>query len=59
MAYKFNSGDGAVICDHCRKIIDSGISYREYENTWSKHGDDGDICMLCRIGVKKEKGAKK
>lgn len=52
MAYKFNGGYGAVICDApgCGKMIDSNISYQEYEETWEKQGDDGDFCMLCRIG---------
>ena len=57
MAYKFNGGQGAVICDHCRKMIDSGISYREYEFTWGMHGDDGDFCMLCKMDVAGSKNA--
>lgn len=48
MAYKFNGGQGAVICDQCRKMIDANLSYREYEETWGKHGDDGDFCLYCK-----------
>ena len=32
-------------------MIDSGLSLAEYERTWGKHGDDGDFCMLCKMGV--------
>ena len=53
MAYKFNGGHGAVICDQCNKMIDLGIGYLEYEETWSKQGDDGDFCMLCKLGITK------
>ena len=48
MAYKLNSGMGGVICDVCRTLIDQGLSLAEYEATWGKHGDDGDICMKCK-----------
>ena len=54
MAYVFNSGLGGVICDVCRILIDQGLSYKEYEDTWGKHGDDGDICMSCKSGGRKK-----
>ena len=48
--YKFNGGAGAVICDQCRKMIDSHLSLAEYERTWGTSGEDGDFCMRCRTG---------
>jgi len=45
MAYKFNDGDGAVICDVCRTMIDEDLSYAEYAEIY---GDKGDICWGCK-----------
>ena len=55
MAYKFNGGLGGVICDVCRRLIDQDLSLKEYDETWGKHGDDGDICMKCKTGGKNGK----
>lgn len=45
MAYKFNSGHGAVICDKCNIIIDAGLSYNDYvENYKAKK----NICWKCK-----------
>ena len=55
MAYRFNSGRGGVTCDVCQLLIDSDLSLKEYEETWEKHGDDGDICMMCKKGYKNGK----
>lgn len=43
--FKFNGGDGAVVCDRCRVIIDSGLSYKEYEECYN--GPRGDFCPSC------------
>ena len=56
MSYVFNSGRGGVVCDGCRVLIDQDISFKEYEETWGTHGDDGDICMKCKKGLKTTKG---
>ena len=39
----------------CRKLIDQDITLDEYEKTWEKHGDDGDICMACKTGKPRRK----
>jgi hypothetical protein len=46
--FRFNSGMGGVTCDKCNVLIDQGLSLKEYEDTWGKHGDDGDFCMKCK-----------
>lgn len=54
MAYKFNDGDGAVICDSCRIMMDEDLSYAEYAETY---GEKGDICWKCqnkKMNKKKE-----
>lgn len=56
MAYKFNGGYGAIICDHCRIIFDAGISFREYEDIYGKDGSDGDYCWKCKSGFKEKGG---
>lgn len=30
MTYKFNSSNGAIICDECGIILKEGLSYKEY-----------------------------
>ena len=46
---------GGVTCDKCNILIDQNLSYKEYEETWGKHGDDGDFCMKCKEGGKNGK----
>lgn len=58
MSYKFNSGDGAVICDQCKVIIDAGLSLKDYEDIYECDGNDGDFCWKCQTGYK-EKDKKK
>jgi hypothetical protein len=48
--FRFNGGVGGVVCDKCGALIDEGLSLGEYEETWGKHGDDGDFCMRCKLG---------
>jgi len=43
--FKFNGGDGAVVCDKCRTIIDSGLSYKEYEESYGIQ--KCDLCTNC------------
>lgn len=38
MAYKFNDGDGAVICGICKVMIDEGLSYDDYIETYGGKG---------------------
>lgn len=54
MAYVFNSGAGGVICDQCRIMIDSGLSWKEYEESWNRNGQ-GDYCMRCMMHPSKAK----
>ena len=42
---KFNGGLGAVICDDCRRIFDTGIGVEEYDNIY---GSGNDYCYKCR-----------
>ena len=55
MAYRFNSGRGGVTCDVCGILYDADLSFKEYEETYGKNGDDGDLCALCKNGIKREK----
>lgn len=32
MAYKFNSGYGAIICDKCRIVLKVGLGPKEYDD---------------------------
>ena len=51
--YKFNNGEGAVICNKCKVIIDSGLSYDEYKEYYG--GIEEDFCWKCVKGKKKKK----
>jgi len=53
MAYKFNSGYGAVICDQCKVIIDEDLGYVEYEDAYGNSAHDGDFCWMCITNVTK------
>jgi len=53
MAYKFNGGKGAVICDICHVIIDANLSYGDYEEIYENDGNDGDYCWKCKLGYQK------
>lgn len=53
MAFKLFGGRGAVICDHCKVMIDADISFKEYEEHYNK--DAGDICWRCMHGVPHKK----
>ena len=48
MAYKFNGGQGAVICDKCRLMIDRDISYQEYLQVYNTNNNGGDFCTRCK-----------
>lgn len=39
MSYKVNGGIGAVICDECKVVFDSHLSYEEYLRVY-KEGPD-------------------
>ena len=45
MAYKFNGGNGAIVCDHCGTIIRTNISRKEY----SEISNGVDICNKCNV----------
>ena len=45
MAYKFNGGNGAIVCDSCSTIIKTNVTPAEY----SKISNGVDICDKCRI----------
>lgn len=59
MAYRFNSGRGGVTCDVCNILYDSDLSFKEYEESYGKSGNDGDICWECMAGGKKKKSPPK
>ena len=46
--YKFNNGIGAVICDHCRVIIDEGIGFVEAQEIYGEES----FCYECTHGHK-------
>jgi hypothetical protein len=49
MAYRFNSGRGGVTCDECDILIDSDLSYKEYDLSWGMNKvDKKDLCMECK-----------
>ena len=54
MAYKFNGGRGAVICDKCNTMFDAGISWYEYLQIYV-HMNDDDICWKCQPQNKNKK----
>ena len=55
MAYRFNSGVGGVTCDKCGILYDAFLNYKEYEESYGKSGNDGDICWRCWSGKGKKK----
>lgn len=57
MAYRFNSGRGAVTCDDCNIIIDSDLDFKEYKENYGKSGPKKDYCWKCRGKHKKEEKA--
>lgn len=52
MAYKFNNGCGAVVCDHCGLIIDANISLKDYEEIYETPNPTGVYCWRCNKGIK-------
>lgn len=44
MAYKFNNGRGAVVCDDCRIIFDADLNFNLYSNIYLK---ELDLCWRC------------
>lgn len=56
MSYRFNSGLGGVTCDECNILIDSDLSYKEYDLSWGMNKvDKKDLCMKCKRSSKKNK----
>ena len=53
MAYKYNGGIGAVICDGCRVMIDMEISDYDYRIIYKNK--DGDFCWRCKLNLKEIK----
>ena len=47
MAFKFNNGNGAIVCDHCSTIIKVNISLEEYNQI----SNGVDICDKCKTSV--------
>lgn len=56
MAYKFNGGRGAVVCDNCGIIFDANIGYMDYIDIYEKEGESGVFCWRCKTGYKQPKG---
>ena len=59
MAYRFNSGRGGVTCDMCNVLYDADLSLKEYEESYGKSGNDGDICWECMAAGKRVSRKKK
>ena len=59
MAYRFNSGMGGVTCDNCNILFDAHLSFKEYEESYGKSGNDGDFCWKCMGGEKNHKKEEK
>ena len=55
MAFKFNGGRGAVICDVCRRMIDADLTLLEYVKIYENNGFDGDYCWEHKNKRKKRK----
>jgi hypothetical protein len=53
MAYVFNGGRGGVICDTCRILMDADLCFKDYNDSYGKLGQDGDVCWRCMAGKKK------
>lgn len=47
MAFKFNNGNGAIVCDHCSTIIKVNISLEEYNQI----SNGVDICDKCKTSI--------
>jgi len=43
ITYKFNNGQGAVLCRECKVIIDTNIGYVDAVKRW----DGRDVCEGC------------
>lgn len=54
MAYKFNGGYGAVICDNCRVIMTDGLSHEQYEKIREQLGLSEKQNDFCGNYLKKE-----
>ena len=51
--YKYNNGVGAVICDKCKVIFDSHLSYAEYLEMYDN--EKQNICWKCKEKTKDKK----
>jgi hypothetical protein len=51
--YKYNNGNGAVICNKCRILIDVNLSHGEYLENYGISGED--VCWRCIEMMNKEK----
>jgi hypothetical protein len=51
--FKYNNGNGAVICEKCRVIIDSHLSYSDYLEYYDPKKKD--ICVNCKEKEEKKK----
>ena len=45
--FKFNNGNGAVICDKCRIILKENLSYTYYLRKW-RNFSKKDYCFKCK-----------
>lgn len=50
--FKFNNGNGAVICDNCKVVIDEGIGFEEAEECYGEES----FCYECTHGHKVGEG---
>jgi hypothetical protein len=51
--FTFKNNIGCIICDKCRKIIDSGIEYEDYKEDY--HTKEDNLCDKCLEQINKGK----
>ncbi len=54
MTYKFNNGNGAILCDICRIIVAENLSWEEYKEANKTLGHLVDVCSECFNKLDKE-----
>jgi hypothetical protein len=52
--FKFNGGQGALLCSKCRGIIKTGATMSQFEKDamLGKHEMVAQECIVCRLGIK-------
>lgn len=45
--FRIENREGVVVCDRCLRVMEEGLSAREYEAMHRLSEDDGDMCNAC------------